>query len=312
MDDRPTGHRVGQPRGRFEGVRRRRHRVRRPPRRLRRHGGRATPIPPWSRRSAAGCASGTHFAQPTEDAIVVAEELAGRFGLPALALHQLGHRGDHGRHPPDARHHRPRPHHQDRGQLPRPPRRRDGQLLQRGRRARAARAAVEPAPAARASPRTCSTWSWWCPSTTSRCWTARLQAFEGQVAGMIMEPMMMNAGIIPPAPGYLEGVRELTRRHGVLLAFDEVKTGLTVGPGGGDAAVRRPARHRVPGQGAGRRRAVRRHRRHGRGDGGHRRRSLRAGRHVQRQPAHHGRGPGHAHRGAHDGRLRARSTTSAG
>ena len=59
---------------------------------------------------------------------------------------------------------------------------------------------------------------------------ARLQAFEGQVAGMIMEPMMMNAGIIPPAPGYLEGVRELTRRHGLLLTFDEVKTGLTVGP----------------------------------------------------------------------------------
>jgi glutamate-1-semialdehyde 2,1-aminomutase len=61
---------------------------------------------------------------------------------------------------------------------------------------------------------------------------ARLAAFEGQVAGMIMEPMMMNAGIIPPAPGYLEGVRELTRRHGVLLTFDEVKTGLTVAPGG--------------------------------------------------------------------------------
>ena len=54
----------------------------------------------------------------------------------------------------------------------------------------------------------------------------------GQVAGMIMEPLMMNAGIVPPLPGYLEGVRELTRRHGVLLAFDEVKTGLTVGPGG--------------------------------------------------------------------------------
>src|SRR6185295_10905532 len=49
---------------------------------------------------------------------------------------------------------------------------------------------------------------------------------------MIMEPMMMNAGIIPPQAGYLEGVRELTRRYGVLLAFDEVKTGLSVHPGG--------------------------------------------------------------------------------
>ncbi len=43
---------------------------------------------------------------------------------------------------------------------------------------------------------------------------------------------MMNAGIIPPDPGYLEGVRRLTRQHGVLLAFDEVKTGLAVHPGG--------------------------------------------------------------------------------
>ena len=36
-----------------------------------------------------------------------------------------------------------------------------------------------------------------------------LQTNSGSIAGMIMEPMMMNAGIIPPQPGYLEGVREL-------------------------------------------------------------------------------------------------------
>ena len=59
-----------------------------------------------------------------------------------------------------------------------------------------------------------------------------------------MEPFMMNVGIVPPRPGYLEGVRELTRAR-VLLAFDEVKTGLSVGPGGATPA-RRPARHRVP------------------------------------------------------------------
>ena len=53
-----------------------------------------------------------------------------------------------------------------------------------------------------------------------------------QIAGMIVEPMMMNAGIIPPQPGYLEGVRDLTRAHGVFLAFDEVKTGLVVSWGG--------------------------------------------------------------------------------
>jgi glutamate-1-semialdehyde 2,1-aminomutase len=59
-----------------------------------------------------------------------------------------------------------------------------------------------------------------------------LQTNSQRIAGMIMEPMMMNAGIIPPQSGYLEGVRELTRRYGVLLTFDEVKTGLSVHPGG--------------------------------------------------------------------------------
>jgi glutamate-1-semialdehyde 2,1-aminomutase len=65
-------------------------------------------------------------------------------------------------------------------------------------------------------------------------------AHEGRIAGMIVEPMMMNAGIIPAAPGYLEGLRTITRRHGALLAFDEVKTGLVVGPAGvtGLAGVR--------------------------------------------------------------------------
>ena len=61
---------------------------------------------------------------------------------------------------------------------------------------------------------------------------AVLDANRGRVAGMIMEPMMMNAGIVVPEPGYLEGVRRLTRDHGVLLTFDEVKTGLTSVPAG--------------------------------------------------------------------------------
>jgi glutamate-1-semialdehyde 2,1-aminomutase len=47
-----------------------------------------------------------------------------------------------------------------------------------------------------------------------------------------MEPAMMNINIIPPRDGYLEAVRELTAKHGVLLIFDEVKTGATISPGG--------------------------------------------------------------------------------
>jgi glutamate-1-semialdehyde 2,1-aminomutase len=54
----------------------------------------------------------------------------------------------------------------------------------------------------------------------------------GQVAGMIIEPIMMNAGIILPEPGYLAGLADLLHSHGALLTFDEVKTGLTAGPNG--------------------------------------------------------------------------------
>ena len=59
-----------------------------------------------------------------------------------------------------------------------------------------------------------------------------LDKLEGQVAGLIMEPAMMNINIIPPREGYLERVRELCTQHGVKLIFDEVKTGATIAPGG--------------------------------------------------------------------------------
>jgi glutamate-1-semialdehyde 2,1-aminomutase len=51
-------------------------------------------------------------------------------------------------------------------------------------------------------------------------------------ACVIMEPAMMNLGVVLPEAGYLEAVRELTRRLGVLLIFDEVKTGLCIAAGG--------------------------------------------------------------------------------
>jgi glutamate-1-semialdehyde 2,1-aminomutase len=51
----------------------------------------------------------------------------------------------------------------------------------------------------------------------------------GEIACVLMEPIMCNTGVIPPAPGYLEGVRELCRRHGALLVIDEVITGFRLG-----------------------------------------------------------------------------------
>jgi glutamate-1-semialdehyde 2,1-aminomutase len=49
---------------------------------------------------------------------------------------------------------------------------------------------------------------------------------------MILEPVMMNAGIIPPDDGYLAAIRDVVHAEGALLIFDEVKTGFTTGPGG--------------------------------------------------------------------------------
>ena len=57
----------------------------------------------------------------------------------------------------------------------------------------------------------------------------------GDVACLLMEPALTNIGIVLPDPGYLEGVREITRRHGVLLVNDETHT-LCAGPGGATAA----------------------------------------------------------------------------
>lgn len=60
-----------------------------------------------------------------------------------------------------------------------------------------------------------------------------LEDHPGQIAAVIMEPIMGNAGVIAPEQDYLECVRALTRDHGVLLIFDEVITGLRVAAGGG-------------------------------------------------------------------------------
>jgi glutamate-1-semialdehyde 2,1-aminomutase len=51
-------------------------------------------------------------------------------------------------------------------------------------------------------------------------------------ACVIMEAAMMNLGVVLPEDGYLEAVRDMTRRHGIVLIFDEVKTGLTIAAGG--------------------------------------------------------------------------------
>ncbi|MFZ0213002.1 MAG: glutamate-1-semialdehyde 2,1-aminomutase [Candidatus Acidiferrales bacterium] len=57
-------------------------------------------------------------------------------------------------------------------------------------------------------------------------------AHENKIAALIVEPVAANMGVVPPVPGFLEGLREITRRAGALLIFDEVITGFRLCYGG--------------------------------------------------------------------------------
>ena len=65
--------------------------------------------------------------------------------------------------------------------------------------------------------------------------TRAFAARRGQIAAVVVEPVVANAGVIPPAPGFLEHLREVTRADGTLLVFDEVITGFRLGRGGAQA-----------------------------------------------------------------------------
>jgi glutamate-1-semialdehyde 2,1-aminomutase len=53
-----------------------------------------------------------------------------------------------------------------------------------------------------------------------------------EIAAMVIEPVLQNIGVVPPSPGYLQGLRELADKYNFLLVFDEVKTGFRHGLGG--------------------------------------------------------------------------------
>lgn len=59
--------------------------------------------------------------------------------------------------------------------------------------------------------------------------------FPREIAAIIVEPVAGNMGVVPPLPGFLQGLRDLTKAHGALLIFDEVMTGFRVHLGGAQA-----------------------------------------------------------------------------
>jgi glutamate-1-semialdehyde 2,1-aminomutase len=174
---------------------------------------------------------GTHFAAPTEGSIVVAEELRRRWGLPHWRFTNSGTESTM-----DAVH------------LARGLTGRDVMLKIEGSyhgHHDAVMVSVKP-PASVMGPREhpasvpyglgyapgTAQYTRAVPFNDADALARTLDALEGRVAGLIMEPAMMNINIVPPVDGYLDRVRELTRAHGVVLIFDEVKTGAAVAAGG--------------------------------------------------------------------------------
>jgi glutamate-1-semialdehyde 2,1-aminomutase len=182
-------------------------------------------------------ALGTHFAQPTRNAVTVAEELSRRFGLPLWRFANSGTEATmdaihliraitgrdqiikvegcyHGHH--------------DSVQVSVCPQPEDE---------------IGPAhrplgvPSSTGIPRAMTDLTLVATFNDLRSVASLLDENPGQVAGLIIEPIMMNAGIIRPEPGYLAGLKELLHDRGALLIFDEVKTGLTAGPGGATGVV---------------------------------------------------------------------------
>ncbi len=174
---------------------------------------------------------GTHFAAPTDGSIAVAEELQRRFGLPQWRFTNSGTESTM-----DAVH------------LARGATGRDVILKIEGSyhgHHDAVMVSVYPAleelgerddprsvPYGAGYPRALTELTRAVPFNDAEALERVLDKLDGQVAGLIMEPAMMNITIVPPADGYLAQVRELTRDHGVKLIFDEVKTGATIAYGG--------------------------------------------------------------------------------
>jgi glutamate-1-semialdehyde 2,1-aminomutase len=179
-------------------------------------------------------ALGTHFAAPTEDGVAVAEELARRFRLPKWRFTNSGSeatmdairiaRGHTGRDPVMKIFGSYHGHH-------------DAVMISIGvpYDLIGDREHLASLPYGAGIPSAIVDLTVAVPFNDAEAMERRLErlAAEGRLpACLIMEAAMMNLGVVLPEPGYLEAVRELTRRHGLVLIFDEVKTGLTVAAGG--------------------------------------------------------------------------------
>jgi glutamate-1-semialdehyde 2,1-aminomutase len=88
------------------------------------------------------------------------------------------------------------------------------------------------APMSRGIPEEMAKWTLAVPFNDAGAVEALFGERGDEIACLIMEPVMMNIGVVVPQPGYLEAVRDLCTKHGVVFIFDEVKSGATIAAGG--------------------------------------------------------------------------------
>jgi glutamate-1-semialdehyde 2,1-aminomutase len=177
---------------------------------------------------------GTHFAAPTEDAIVVGEELARRFRLPKWRYTNSGSestmdairiaRGLTGREPILKIFGSYHGHH-------------DAVMVSIGVEYDRIGEVDAPSslPYGAGIPQAIVDLTYAVHFNNAESMERRIVALDKEgrkPACVIMEAAMMNLGVVLPEPGYLEAVRDITRRHGVILIFDEVKTGMAIAAGG--------------------------------------------------------------------------------
>jgi glutamate-1-semialdehyde 2,1-aminomutase len=179
-------------------------------------------------------ALGTHFAAPTEDAIVVGEELARRFKLPIWRYTNSGSestmdairiaRGLTGRDPIMKMFGSYHGHH-------------DAVMVSIG--VEYDKIGPREAPASLSYgagiPQAIVDLTYAVHFNDAEALDNRIAALDKEgkkPACVIMEAAMMNLGVVLPEPGYLEAVREICTKHGVVLIFDEVKTGICIAAGG--------------------------------------------------------------------------------
>ncbi len=176
-------------------------------------------------------ANGTCYTFPVEDGIALAEEIRDRFGADLVRFSNSGTeatmdairvaRGYTGREKIIKFEGGYHGHHDDVLVSIQPPREAIGPIE-----------SPTTVPASAGIPRSRIAETVIAPFNEPEMLAAILEAHSGEIAAIIVEPVQFNIGVVPPKAGYLERLRELADEHGIVLIFDEVKTGVVLAWGG--------------------------------------------------------------------------------